>query len=292
MTVNNNEYLKEFIKSLEWFKKKKRTLEQGKQKIFKDTSYRNIHIRTFHNYDRHNYFRARSLGEKEDETSIRAHSYPPKEYNKIGRCNLKSEPVLYASLDPATALYEYLNTGKAGDIVHISVWKLKENTSIPTFNIMPNPNLIQKNIETGEIINISKTKMDKMFDLIIELFNNSKLYEFSAPFCYFLLYQTEICKMIQYPSVTTQQSECLAIQSNFFDENFYLSKVYRLQVFEKIERLDNKKNKIKALILNGLIVGNINNGKIVYEEPNEEDMELWNFYKEEMNEDNRWNLIE
>jgi hypothetical protein len=62
MTVNNNEYLKEFIKSLEWFKKKKRTLEQGKQKIFKDTSYRNIHIRTFHNYDRHNYFRARSLG--------------------------------------------------------------------------------------------------------------------------------------------------------------------------------------------------------------------------------------
>lgn len=220
MIVDNNEYLKEFIKLLEWFKKKKRTLEQGKQKIFKEKSHKYIHIRTFHNYDRYNYFRARSLGEKEDEASIRAHSYPPKRHNKIGRYNLKSEPVLYSALDPATALYEYLNTGRAGDIVHLSVWKLKENSSIPTFNIMPNPDLIQNNIETGEIINISKTKMDKMFNLIIELFNNSKLHEFSAPFCYFLLYQTEICKMIQYISVTTKQSECLAIQSNFFDEIF------------------------------------------------------------------------
>lgn len=71
-----------------------------------------------------------------------------------------------------------------------------------------------------------------------------------------------------------------------------MSKVYKLQVFEKIERFDNKNKKIKAVILKGMIVGNIKNGKIVYGEPNEEDMELWNSYKEEMNEDNRWNLIE
>ncbi len=289
---DNNKYLKDFIKLLEWFKKKKRTLEQGKTKIFEGTSYRNIHIRTFHNYDRHNYFRARSLGENEDETLIRTHSYPPKEYNIVGRCNLKSKPVLYATLDPATALYEYLNTGKSGDTVHISVWKLKENTSIPTFNIMPNPNLIHNNLETGEIVNYSKSKMDKMFNLIIELFNNSKLYEFSAPFCYFLLYQTEICKMIQYPSVTTQQSECLAIQSNFFDENFHLSKVYKLQVINKVEMLGAKNNTIKGLIVNGLTVGNVKNGKIVYGEPDEDDMKLWNFYRGQINKDDKFEFIE
>lgn len=51
--------------------------------------FKNIHIRNFHDFDKHSFFRVRGLDNSEDETKLGTHSYPPKEFNKLGRCNFK-----------------------------------------------------------------------------------------------------------------------------------------------------------------------------------------------------------
>lgn len=275
-----NETLISFIEDLKWFKKKKRTLDEGKRYIFKKRGFRHIHIRNFHDFNKHNFFRVRGLHSSEDETLITTHSYPPKDYNRLGRCNLKSKPVFYGALDPVTAIYEYLNTGNENEFIHLSQWNMKNKVSIETFNIMPNPSHDSYTRDSdGRIIEYSNDLLDELFDLIIHLYNETTSYEFSAPFSYFLLYRTGVCKMIQYPSITTKISKCVAINTDFFDQNFYLAKVYKLKVHSKTEPRYYEGKITKGAIVSDLEVGNISNDKIKYGEPSEDDYNFWNFYR-------------
>ena len=292
--MNQNKYLLQFINDLKWFKNKKRTLEDGKKYSLNGKGFRNIHIRNFHDFDKHSFFRVRGLSNSEDETKQDTHSYPPKKNNRLGRCNLKSKPVFYAALDPVTAIYEYLNTGNENEVIHISQWKLKNKTSIGTFNIMQNPKHdVYTDDETGQIINYSNDLLDEVFELMISLYNESNTYEFSAPFSHFLLHKTEICQMIQYPSVTTNISKCVAIQTDFFDSNFYLHKVFKITVHSKIQKSKELEGVLtKGITVSGLEVGNVINNLIEYGEPKEEDYDFWNYYRLTGNESDGYKFVE
>ena len=101
--------LQSFLTTLKWFDEKPRKLNVGKDYVMNKKGYRLLPIRTYHDFDNKAFYRVRCLGENEDNSLRDTFSYPPIKYNIVGRANLKSRPVLYASEDPVTAMYEVVS---------------------------------------------------------------------------------------------------------------------------------------------------------------------------------------
>ena len=256
--------LDELILKLRWFDDKRRTIDDGKKYVFSGKDIRYIHIRNFHEFHNKSFFRVRSLKSSEDNSIISTFKYPPKECNRLGRANLISKQVLYAAEDPTTAMFEYLNTGEAGEYIYLAEWALKYEIHIPTFNIMEFPwderEFYQKWNGANKTI---MEKVQQLFYLIHNLYRKSNQYEFSAPWSHFLLYKSNICKMIRYPSVATQEiSTCNAINIDFFDEHFYLKRIFKLKLEAGIKAGELEFTNEPVVLTSEIIAGRINNGKI------------------------------
>lgn len=285
--------LDDFILKLRWFDEKKRTLDEGKKYVFNGKDLRYIHIRNYHEFHKNSFFRVRSLRPIEDPSIISNFSYPPKKYNRLGRANLKSKQVLYAAEDPTTAMFEYLNTGEAGDYIYLAEWALKEEIHIPTFNIMEFPwdelEFYQKWKGANEII---MRKVQKLYSLIQNLYRKSNQYEFSAPWSHLLLYQSDVCKMIRYPSVATQEiSTCNAINIDFFDEHFYLKRIFKLKLEAGIKAGELEFTNEPVVLMSEIMAGRINDGKIEYEELDENDKKFWNYYHKKIDNEGNLNFV-
>lgn len=275
-----NSLLKGFLKKIQWFNEEPRSLDQGKQYVFGNKDMRFIYVRNYHDFDKQSFFRARSLGENEDETLVSSFKYPPKQFNRLGRANLKGKQVLYAAEDPTTANLEYLNTGESGRYVHLSEWRLKEKTSIQTFDIMEFP------WDEPEFYNRwpnpSKEAfedMKELFSVLKELFRKPNRYEFTAPFSHVLLYKSDMCKMIRYPSVMANSlSKCNAINIDFFDEHFEFRRVFKFRIEGKIEAGTLEGLEEPSVLMSDHSVGRIEGDKIVYCDLTEEEQKFWNYY--------------
>jgi hypothetical protein len=285
--------LDDFILKLLWFDKTKRTLEDGKKYVFSGKGLRFIHIRNYHEFHKKSFFRVRSLSPDEDPSIISTFSYPPKKCNRIGRANLKSKQVLYAAEDPTTAMFEYLNTGNAGNYIYLAEWSLKYKIHIPTFNIMEFPwdetEFYQK--WTGANQKVMK-KVQQLYSLIQNLFRKSNQYEFSAPWSHLLLYKSEICKMIRYPSVATKEiSTCNAINIDFFDEHFYLKRIFKLKLEAAIDAGELEFTNEPVVLTSHVMAGRINEGKIVYVELEDHDKKFWNYYHKKVDNEGDLSFI-
>lgn len=282
--------LDDFILKLRWFDESRRTLESGKKYIFTGKDRRFIHIRNFHEFYKKSFFRVRSLGSDEDPSAISSFIYPPKKHNRLGRANLKGKQVLYAAEDPTTAMFEYLNTGEAGQYIYLTEWKMKNEIHVPTFNIMEFPweelEFYQNWKDANER---TMGKVKDLYSLMQNLYRKSNQYEFSAPWSHFLLYKSDICKMIRYPSVATQEiSTCNAINIDFFDEHFYLKKIFKLKLEAGIKAGELEFSNEPVVITSDIMAGRIKDGKVEYEELDENDKKFWNYYQKEI--DNEGNL--
>ncbi len=285
--------LDDFILKLSWFDEKKRTLDECKKYVFNGNDVRYIHIRNYHDYYKKSFFRVRSLNSDEDPSVISTFSYPPEKHNRLGRANLKSKQVLYAAEDPTTAMFEYLNTGKAADYIYLTEWALKEEIYIPTFNIMEFPwgeqEFYQKWKGSNEKI---MHKVQKLYFLFQNLYRKSNQYEFSAPWSHLLLYKSDICKMIRYPSVATKEiSTCNAINIDFFDENFYLKRIFKLKLEAGFKSGELEITNEAIVLTSQILAGRINVGKIKYKELDSNDKKFWNYYRMEIDQDNNLNFV-
>lgn len=285
--------LDNFILKLRWFDNKRRTLEAGKKYVFTGKDYRYIHIRNFHEFYKKSFFRVRSLGPDEDPAVVSSFSYPPKEYNRLGRANLKGKQVLYAAEDPTTAMFEYLNTGEAGQFIYLTEWKMKNEIHVPTFNIMEFPwdELgFYQNWEGSNEGTMKKVK--ELYGLMQNLYRKSDQYEFSAPWSHQMLYKTNICKMIRYPSVATEEiSTCNAINIDFFDEHFYLKRIFKLKLEGGFKAGELELINQPVVIMGEFTAGKLIDGEIQYGELDEDDKKFWNYYRKEMDSDGNFNFI-
>lgn len=285
--------LDDFILKLRWFEENRRTLEDGKKYVFSGKGLGFIHIRNYHEFHKKSFFRVRSLSPNEDPSIISTFSYPPKEYNRLGRANLKSKQVLYAAEDPTTAMFEYLNTGEIGNYIYLTEWALKYEIHIPTFNIMEflwdETEFYEKLKGANEIV-IKKVK--QIYSLIRNLYRKSNQYEFSAPWSHLLLYKSDICKMIRYPSVATQEiSTCNAINIDFFDEHFYLKRIFKLKLEAGIKAGELEFTNEPVVLTSEIMAGRINDGNIEYTEIDENDKNFWNYYRKQIDHEGNLNFI-
>lgn len=276
-----NKDLKKCLELLNELYKKPKSLDWNKGFIFGD-SLKTLFILTrgIKDFAESEVYRVRSIGEKEDLTDPKTYKYPPLEYNSLGRMNLVEKQILYSSTCATTAILEYLNTGNAQEIVYLAVWKFKNNRkkSIDTFQIREfsdDLNYLKWKLKASS--NSHTLKLIKgIFDLYVKLYK-SKNYNFSAPFSHFLVYTHNICNMIKYPSVVTDsQSFNYAINIDFFDEEFELDKVYKIDVTGKVNMGELEGKNDLHVFMNPLEIGKNENNKIIFEPFDEGKDTFWN----------------
>ena len=132
----NIKHLKEYLARLRKYENSNLTLEQGKKFVFNKLNYSYFFIRTYHEFYKYPVFRARMLAESDNPNDPKAFSYPPLKFNKLGRANLKSKPVFYASDDPLTAIIESLKAGTVQKDMYLAEWGFKNKVSIPSFPVI------------------------------------------------------------------------------------------------------------------------------------------------------------
>jgi len=277
--LNVNKYLKKNVEYLKNLNLKPKSLKWNKDFIFNGKFKNNVvFIRGIKDYQNSLIYRARSLGVNEDVNSPNTFKYPPLKFNNIGRANLKAKQVLYAATCPATSILEYLNTGNAGKEVYLSIWKYNSDKVLDTFYIIENPHNLKKLKEIYYKYSTIKTLnlINEIYLNLIKLYKSNN-YSFTAPYSHFILYTNNLANMIRYPSVVTDsQSYNYAINIDFFDNNFCLDMVYKLNVLGKINMNELENNNDLIVITEEPIeVGRIKNGKIIYEKPNKEDLKFW-----------------
>lgn len=275
-----NKDLKKCIKKLRDLNKKPKSLEWNKSFIFSE-GLRGLFIliRGISNFADSEVYRVRSLGEKECISDPKTYKYPPIEYNSLGRTNLVEKQILYSSTCATTAILEYLNTGTAKEIIYLAIWKFKnkQKKSIDTFEIKEftdNLDYLKWKFKPGSDSSTLRL-VKEIFDLYVKLFK-SKNYNFSAPFSHLLVYTHNICNMIKYPSVVTDSNSFnYAINIDFFDEEFELDRVYKIEVFDKFNLEESKaKNDIHVLMI-PLEIGKNNGGQIIFEPFDEKKDTFW-----------------
>ena len=172
--------------------------------------------------------------------------YPPYEkVSKYGRCNLRQQSILYASVLPMTALKEL--KPKRGDMITQSVWRVKGNQTIKYCPIFKNQPLDGKTVNprTLNIGNLYRhaikdypenlrLQIDALVQFIADAFtkevntDNDLDYIFSAYFANKMLYDFEegTIEGIYYPSVKERLSfENVAVKPEVFDRKYELVNV-------------------------------------------------------------------
>lgn len=284
-----NKYLNIFLEILESLDSNPKSLDWYRKQIFNGKiEYAYVIASGFKDFHNSQIFRARSLSVEDDPSDIKSFKYPPLKYNKIGRANLKSKQVFYGANDPATAMLEYINTGNAGQKLHLAKWEFKKVKNIPTYMVSEfQQDLLYLKIKWSQNSNKKTLELVKAIHLKLVKLYKTENYNFTAPWSHWLLYKHNVCDMIKYPSVVTDsQSKNYAININFFDDNFHLDKVYVIDVMGKINMSD-------IVGLNDLMVvssdfpkevGEVVNGKVIYREFNETDRPFWNYYARHVKE--------
>ncbi|MGP8216903.1 MAG: hypothetical protein ACLQQ4_15155 [Bacteroidia bacterium] len=170
---------------------------------------------------------------------------PPKNVTKYGRCNLPGQSVLYGTFNELIAFNEL--KPRIGDLVSISVWRMKENEMIkycPIFKIPPinngtiNPRLLEISREYEkkllEYPEFMRGPINNLVQFIADGFtkrvpdSNHLDYIFSAYFAdkIFNDFENNTIDAIYYPSVQNRLSfENIAIKPSVFDRKYDLIEV-------------------------------------------------------------------
>ena len=261
------EKLKQYLLNLKSFVYSEATVDDGLKFIEENVQFILLVNRIYHGLSGHSFYRARSLGENEDPSNIKAHSYPPSNYTSLGRANVPQLPVFYASDCFTTSLLEFLNTGQAKELVYVSEWKLNKGIDLPTFPLGEDPfKVVSNSLEIFKEYDTSiHNAIKEIFETYSILYRLKSNYSFSAAFSYFLLYEFGLYNMIEYPSVVTQgQSTCYAVNSEFFDNNFHLHRVFRVRIHDTFELGDLEGNVNPNVLLTFIDSGKVKDGDIVY----------------------------
>ena len=198
-------------------------------------------------------FRAREANLNTDFNLIRAHSYPPIDLTKMGRCNFPKYPVFYGSDNALTALIEIArNTENPNKKYFISKWEIlspEETLIFQTFlqTELPDENLykiFQKEIK-GKINKTFEKSFNEKLDperekglvkylsFLDSSFIKDNNYSLSASLAFKALYDEHNYRtdILMYPSVQTKfQGVNLAIQPNFVENYLKLNRIYEVSL--------------------------------------------------------------
>lgn len=200
-------------------------------------------------------------------TEIRQLKYPkPEQVLKNGRANFINQSMLYAAVNPLTAINEM--KPDIGDLVTTTIWKQKENTFLvicPIFkktsvdNICHNEMSLRFNISYEHELKQHSTNKAEQIDLLLQFMADcfAKDVDYDNNYDYFLsaYYANRIYKFygskidaLVYPSVADRlEFSNLAIKPEIFDSHFEPYEVIEGVVVEKPNYINNNGYQIKIM---------------------------------------------
>lgn len=243
---------------------------------------------------RYPYYRARILGKHEDRSDCKSFKYPEPNLTKIGRANIKGCPVLYATDSPLSSVIELLKNDFFHPEVYLSIWKCNKPLTINVHPLMKN--VFDLNVIIPKFFpNATKIEIDliiKIFHIISTLYITPHKYNFTSKYSNKVLYDNNLIDVIAYPSlISNYESVCFAFNKDFANVNLNLIKVLKFK-YHGTYNLENEFSFPDQLIgiLQLIEIGEINNSRIEYREPNDEDNRFWDYYKIDLDAPNSQNF--
>lgn len=218
--------------------------------------------------------------EKEDITNPNSFTYPPNKYcNYNGRANIKGNSVFYGAFDSKTAVIETKPEKK--QIQYFTTWKniTKADPFFATFLPfdLPMHNLfkeysIKKYIGIEFMCNnIGLQKSQELIELngrFAKWFQTGKPPYSITSWISNTYMKSHNVDFIVYPSVQRESKTfCIAYSKGYVDKNLRLDRVIEYEISE----FDKRNASIKLIQAGSNI-----NGKVIFEEPNENDVKLMN----------------
>ncbi len=198
-----------------------------------------------------NYYRVRPYKEIKNHHSFSEYSYPPHEFVKNQRANIKNHPVLYLSLHPKTSVLEYIVNQKDdsyNELLSLSVWNVNCDRDIRVINLLNekttkgatsflglhNTQSFKEYTESNFNTKDSKYLIE-LYQYFINSFCVKNDHIFSSYIAHKYLYTNEHqVDVLIYPSLAQDNTSInLAFNKSFSDKYLNLKRVYVINSFKK-----------------------------------------------------------
>lgn len=239
------------------------------------------------------FYRVREFSTFTNINLFTEHQYPPINLTKFGRCNFPKFPVFYCSNNPMTAIAEVAREGNfKGKDFCISSWRIIPSPNQFVFQSFLHAKTSNRNhfrqLSKAEIERINEPFQGKLTESQVKgttkllkylqsVFLEDNDYNISATLAHRTLYVDHeySCDILMYPSIQTNYDGVnMAINPNFVDKNFFLHRLYIIEVNEYNQKSGKFNVEIKKY-------GVTNRNRIIWKNINPNDTK----YKEFMLED-------